>query len=108
MGSGDVRRELVERVRQSLEPVLGGRLEGVVLFGSTARGEDRADSDYDVMVLIGPPFDADRDSLLVLRTLYPLRLDLDRPLEVMAVSAEAYERAEYSLYRNAREEGIRV
>jgi predicted nucleotidyltransferase len=108
VGSRGAARQLLERVRRALEPVLGQRLRGVVLYGSAARGEDRPDSDYDIMVLVGPPFDADRDSLLDLRTLYPLRLELDRPLEAMAVSAESFERAVYSLYRNAGEEGIRV
>jgi hypothetical protein len=38
--------------RRSAEHALPGRIAGVILFGSRARGEARRDSDYDVAVLI--------------------------------------------------------
>jgi predicted nucleotidyltransferase len=38
--------------RRSAEHALPGKVTGVILFGSRARGEARRDSDYDVAVLI--------------------------------------------------------
>jgi predicted nucleotidyltransferase len=38
--------------RQALERIYGDRLDRVVLFGSRARGDARADSDYDVAVFL--------------------------------------------------------
>jgi predicted nucleotidyltransferase len=35
-----------------VKALYGARLERVVLFGSRARGDDRADSDYDVAVFL--------------------------------------------------------
>ncbi len=40
------------RFRKSLDEVYGSRLDRVVLFGSRARGDARADSDYDVAVFL--------------------------------------------------------
>ncbi|HID91389.1 TPA: HEPN domain-containing protein [Candidatus Bathyarchaeota archaeon] len=36
----------------SLRKLYGDRLEGVMLFGSRARGDEREDSDYDVLILV--------------------------------------------------------
>jgi hypothetical protein len=38
--------------RRDAQRALPGRVEGVILFGSRARGDARRDSDYDVAVLI--------------------------------------------------------
>ena len=38
--------------RRSAESALPGKVAGVILFGSRARGEARRDSDYDVAVLV--------------------------------------------------------
>ncbi|HEY8139010.1 MAG TPA: nucleotidyltransferase domain-containing protein [Methylocystis sp.] len=43
---------ILTRFRAALDELYGGRLERVVLFGSRARGEAQADSDYDVAVFL--------------------------------------------------------
>jgi predicted nucleotidyltransferase len=40
------------RFRLALDKVYGSNIERVVLFGSRARGDARADSDYDVAVFL--------------------------------------------------------
>lgn len=40
------------RFRAALDALYGDRLERVVLFGSRARGDARADSDYDIAVFL--------------------------------------------------------
>jgi predicted nucleotidyltransferase len=40
------------RLRKALDEIYGDRLERVVLFGSRARGDAHADSDYDVAVFL--------------------------------------------------------
>ncbi|MDR3448667.1 MAG: nucleotidyltransferase domain-containing protein [Alphaproteobacteria bacterium] len=42
----------MKRFRAALGALYGERLERAVLFGSRARGEGRADSDYDVAVFL--------------------------------------------------------
>jgi len=43
---------ILARFRAALDALYGDRLERVVLFGSRARGDARADSDYDVAVFL--------------------------------------------------------
>lgn len=43
---------ILKRFRAALDETYGDRLERVMLFGSRARGDARADSDYDVAVFI--------------------------------------------------------
>ncbi|HEY3776835.1 MAG TPA: nucleotidyltransferase domain-containing protein [Rhizomicrobium sp.] len=40
------------RFRTALQEIYGSRLDRIVLFGSRARGDARADSDYDVAVFL--------------------------------------------------------
>ena len=47
-----VRDAVLLRFRRALEQVYGDRLDRVVLFGFRARGDARADSDYDVAVFL--------------------------------------------------------
>jgi predicted nucleotidyltransferase len=43
---------LLERLKQELRARYGDRLKNVILFGSRARGDARADSDWDVAVVV--------------------------------------------------------
>jgi uncharacterized protein len=43
---------ILVRFRTALDALYGDRLERVVLFGSRARGDANADSDYDVAVFL--------------------------------------------------------
>ena len=56
------------RLRRSLAETYGNRLERVVLYGSRARGDHTADSDYDIAVFLREPG--------------PLSLELDQLAEI--------------------------
>src|SRR6266850_4946046 len=43
---------IIRRIRTSLRAMYGARIERLVLFGSRARGDAHADSDYDVAVFL--------------------------------------------------------
>lgn len=43
---------VLARFRQSLDEIYGGRIDRVILFGSRARGDASAESDYDVAIFL--------------------------------------------------------
>ena len=46
------RDPILERFRTAIAELYGARLERLVLFGSRARGDAQADSDYDIAVFL--------------------------------------------------------
>src|SRR2546430_5149363 len=51
---------VLRRAREGLREIYGDRLAGVIVYGSRARGDQRPDSDYDLIALIRQ-FDGKRD-----------------------------------------------
>jgi uncharacterized protein len=99
------RQKLLAEIKQRLLSAHGGRLRGVVLYGSEVRGESRPDSDVYVLVLLEGPIDYGRDMRTNIDALYDLVLASERPISAKPVDITAYEAAKYPLYRNAKAEG---
>jgi len=100
--------ELLARARERLREAFGERLRGVVLYGSEARGEATDDSDIDLLVLLEGPVDLGRDLERIIQALYPLQLELPRPLDAAPADVRDYEEGRTSAYRSAKVEGVRV
>ena len=101
-------RGLLARVKAALHAVYGDRLHGVLLYGSQARGEQIPSSDLDILVLLTGPVALGRELRTIIHALYPLQLELGRPIHAMPVDLRDYEAGEYAWYRNAKREGILV
>lgn len=99
-------RELLLRIKGMLSPVYGERLKGVVLYGSRARRDSSEESDVDILVLLDGPINLWEEIKKTVDALYPLQLEVIRPIHAMPVNASAYERGEIALYRNAKREGM--
>lgn len=99
---------LLARCRRVLAELYGDRLAGVVLYGSCARGDEDAESDVDLLVLLDGQFDLFEEIERMVHALYPLELESDRCISVQPVSAEEYRRGAIQLYRNAAREGVLI
>jgi predicted nucleotidyltransferase len=100
------REELLSDIKARLQRAHGERLQGVILYGSEARGEAAEDSDLDLMVLLKGPVELGEDLRTNVDALYELEGELLRSLHAMPVDIEAFNAGEYALYRNAKKEGI--
>jgi predicted nucleotidyltransferase len=100
-----LRDEIRREIRARLEAAFRDRLQGVLLFGSAARGEENQESDLDLMVLLKEPVRLGKDLENIVDALYPLQLTIDAPIHAMPVSAQTFEAGEFGIYRNAKREG---
>lgn len=102
MLSEEIRKEIKSR----LEAAFQERLEGILVFGSEARGEAGPDSDLDLMVLLQGPIRLGKDLEIIVDALYPVQLELEAPIHAIPVARESFETGSFALYRNARQEGV--
>ena len=79
----------------------------VILYGSRARGDERADSDWDILILTDYPVDLATEEKFRDR-LYDLELEIDEPLSVFIYSKNEWKRRQRitPFYRNVNKEGI--
>ncbi len=96
---------ILTRFRAALAETYGDRLERAVLFGSRARGDARADSDYDIAVFLRdmPDRAAELNRLADIST--SLLYDLGECIHAMPFSAGAY-RERTPLMHEIRVDGI--
>jgi len=100
------REELLHRIKELLQEAYGDRLQGVILYGSEARGEAEEDSDLDFLVLLEGPVDYGRELRKIIETLYSLQLEVLRPLDALPVDVKVFNAQDRTLYQNAKREGI--
>jgi predicted nucleotidyltransferase len=96
----------LQKCHALLQTLYGTRLQGVVLYGSCARGTEGPESDINLMVLLEGPVDGAQEIRRIWEVLYPFQLESDRLLSVVPVDVALYNRGEYTLYRQAKAEGM--
>jgi predicted nucleotidyltransferase len=81
----------------------------VILYGSRARGDEHADSDWDLLILVDSKTDLDYEKVFRHR-LYEIELDMGE-----AFSTSVYNKNEWRskywmtpLYKNIAKEGLRI
>jgi predicted nucleotidyltransferase len=103
-----VAKELLIDIRERLQAAYGSRFRGAVLYGSEARGEAGPDSDIDILVLLEGPVDIGADNRAGIAATYPLILRSGRVIDVAPVDVRAYDKGIVAMYRNAKQEGVRL
>lgn len=100
------RESILLEIQAELRRLYGPRLEGVVVFGSAARGDDRDDSDIDILVLLSPPLAYGQELARLAPALFPISLKWGREISPKPALSSDFEDAKYPLYRNAKRDGV--
>ena len=97
---------LLAELRVGLQPLYGGRLHDIYLYGSYARGEDVPESDVDVLIVLDavPSYAAevDRTGALVASLSLKHSISISR----VFVSHVDWQRGQSPFLQNTREEAI--
>lgn len=96
---------VLKRFRAEIDKLYGDNVDRVVLFGSRARGDARADSDYDVAVFLKKPerFWREAGRLAAIET--DILYDTNAVINALPIDSSFYDRTT-SLMGNIHEEGV--
>jgi uncharacterized protein len=103
-----ISEKILSELQKHLSNLLGNRLVGIYLFGSRARGDQRADSDVDVLVVLNGdfhPFDLIEETGNLVAS---LSLQFDLVISLAFVSRERFENENSPFMLNVRREGVPV
>ena len=99
---------ILPEVRRELARLLGDKLTGVYLFGSCARGEQRPDSDVDVLLVLSDEFEYGEMIERTSQVISDLSLKHDKVISRAFMTAEEFERGLSPFLSNIREEAVPI
>lgn len=101
------KQEILSHIKESVQEVEPN--SEIILFGSRARGDEREDSDWDLLILI--PYFADlKEEQKFRHKLFDLELEYGQAISTLVKSKKEWE-SKYQitpLYQNILKEGIQL
>ena len=97
---------ILDESKKRLHKIYGKRLKGIILYGSYARGEARADSDIDLIVLLDRVKSPVAELKKCGREIHKIDFKYDTLISVIPISARDYQTWSLPMILNARKEGI--
>lgn len=102
-------QNLMEKYIHEIKKIYNSHLRKVILYGSYARGDFRADSDVDIMILLDlSDLDLKAYSQKLSYMTYDFNLDNDLDIKPIAKSEAHFKKwiANYPFYANINNEGV--
>lgn len=100
---------LIEQYVLEIQNIFGVHLRQVILYGSYARGDFKADSDVDIMILLDmTDMESKKYSKQLSYMTYDFNLDHDIDIKPIVKSKEFFEKwvVNYPFYANIQREGV--
>ena len=95
-------------LRESFKQIFGEQFDSMLLYGSRARGDARADSDIDVLVILRDKFDYARAIAQTSEIVARLSLENDVVISRSFVAKDRFEYEKSPFLLNVQREGVPV
>lgn len=102
-------KSLIERYVSEIQKLYGTHLRQVILYGSYARGDFRADSDVDIMILLDiSDLELKKYSRQLSYLTYDFNMDYEIDIKPIAKSESHFQKwvVNYPFYANIQREGV--
>ena len=99
----------LERYVDEIKKIYGNHLKAVILYGSYSRGDFRADSDVDIMILVDlTDMELKRYRHQLSEMTYDFNEEYDLDVKPIAKSNEHFQKwvSAYPFYKNVKKEGV--
>ena len=104
----EVLRPILHEVKATLEAIYGDRLQGLILFGSWARGDATDGSDIDILVVLDDVQDPVSELDEYSKEIHQIDLEYDVVISTVPVDAAQFGALRIPLFICARQEGIPI
>lgn len=104
-------QNLIEQYVSEIKKIYGSHLRQVILYGSYARGDYKADSDVDIMILLDiTDLEIKNYRHQLSEMTYDFNMDYDLDIKPIAKSEELFNRwiQNYPFYANINKEGVKL
>jgi len=98
--------KLPQKCKHILKDYYGDKFQGLILYGSMARGQTDKYSDIDLLVLLKEPFNYFQELRQIVELLYPVQLESENLISAKPAAKEEFESGKILLYRLAKREGL--
>jgi predicted nucleotidyltransferase len=97
---------ILEKCKHILRDYYGDKFQGLILYGSMARGQKDSFSDIDLLVLLNEPFNYFQELRQIVELLYPVQLESENLISAKPAAKDEFESGKILLYRLAKREGL--
>ena len=101
-------RKILKKLKKELMRIYGDQMHSILLYGSRARGDERPDSDIDILIVLKDEFNYSEMLNLSSDLTASLSLENDVVISRAFVSKEQFENRQIPFLMNVRREGIPV